>query len=362
MRYKFFISILFLLATVPIFAQPGSPGGQPDKKLIRIVDTMTQQEKTSRNPVILRSELDSLIKQYNASQVKEPVQEPVKDTVDKTSPEIFAGLGIIVLLLVWLLYQVYSHRKKFNRTVAVFSRQLRYKEIYSDPKIPSFGRTGSGSPTTKEITDMAKEKMAKGKLPSAMLENKISTMNDELQKLKKENESLNRVLKEYNGIQHEYDSLKTGFSKAFKIKNYPGYEKTKGETILLQGVLNTESSVANYAYEKFLKPILAIADANKNSPAKISEEDRVKVLDLLISLSLLYIEYLYLRVNDLSIGGKMVERINGFQKGNGLDPALLKELNMEHGSRALVLRMILDKSELHQLSYPVFDETNLNAQ
>ena len=156
--------------------------------------------------------------------------------------------------------------------------------------------------------------MTKSKIPPPTPENKISALNDELQKLKKENESLNRVLKEYNGIQHEYDSLKTGFSKAYKIKNYPGYEKTKGDTSVLQGVLETESSVANYAYEKFLKPILAITDANKNSPAKINEEDRVKVLDLLISLSLLYIEYLYLRVNDLSIGGKMVERIQAFKK------------------------------------------------
>ena len=35
---------------------------------------------------------------------------------------------------------------------------------------------------------------------------------------------------------------------------------------------------------------------------------------------------------------------------------------MEHGSRALVLRMVLDKTQLHQLSYPVFDETDLNNQ
>jgi len=126
--------------------------------------------------------------------------------------------------------------------------------------------------------------------------------------------------------------------------------------------METENSVANYAYEKFLKPILEITDANKNNPAKVNDEDREKLLELLVSLSLLYIEYLYLRVNDLAIGGKMVERIQGLSKGNGLDPSLLKKLNTEYGSRALVLRMILDKTQLHKLSYPVFDETDLNNQ
>jgi hypothetical protein len=38
----------------------------------------------------------------------------------------------------------------------------------------------------------------------------------------------------------------------------------------------------------------------------------------------------------------------------------MKQLNMEHGSRALVLRMVLDAMKIQRLSYPVFDETNLN--
>jgi hypothetical protein len=209
---------------------------------------------------------------------------------------------------------------------------------------------------------VSKDKNGKGKIAPQSLENKIYELNAELHKLSKENEGLNRVIKEYNGIQHEYDSLKHGILKAYKVKNYPGYDKTKEDHQVMQGVLETENSVANYAYEKFLKPILSIADSNKNSPARISEQDRQKVLDLLVSLSFLYIEYLYLRVNDLSIGGKMVERIQGFAKGNGLDTALLKKLNTESGNRALVLRMVLNKAELNKLSYPVFDETNLNNQ
>ena len=64
----------------------------------------------------------------------------------------------------------------------------------------------------------------------------------------------------------------------------------------------------------------------------------------------------------MSIGGKMVERIQGLSNGNGLDAALLKKLNTEFGSRALVIKIALEKTGLHQLSYPVFDETNLNNQ
>jgi hypothetical protein len=67
-----------------------------------------------------------------------------------------------------------------------------------------------------------------------------------------------------------------------------------------------------------------------------------------------------LRVSELSIGGKMVERIRGLAGGNGPDPSLLKKLNKENGSRALVMRLALDKAMLGKLSYPVFDETNLN--
>jgi hypothetical protein len=84
------------------------------------------------------------------------------------------------------------------------------------------------------------------------------------------------------------------------------------------------------------------------------------MMDLLVSLSFLYIEYLYLRVNDLSVGGNIVQRINGFSKGTAPDPALLKKLNKESGSRALVMNIALQRSALNNLSYPVFDETNMS--
>ncbi len=338
MRNKIYISFFLLFFSGSLFAQ------QPDAKHIRIVDTLRVQEKANRNTVILKTELDSLIKEFNASQPQQVVKNPEKKTVDNTNQYIMAGLFAIIALLGFVIYMLYRQQQKTNLAIAGLNEKAKQPE----------SNNGNG------IHVVAKER--KGKNSPQSLESKISDLNAELNKLSKENEGLNRVIKEYNGIQHEYDSLKHGILKAYKVKNYPGYDKTKDETMAMQGVLQTENSVAAYAYEKFLKPILAITDANKNSPAKLSVADQEKLLDLLVSLSLLYIEYLYLRVNDLSIGGKMVERIQGLGKGNGLDAALLKKLNTEFGSRALVIKMALNKAELHQLSYPVFDETNLNNQ
>jgi hypothetical protein len=342
MRNKILITLMICLAAAISFGQ------QPGWKSIRIADTLTPHEKISRNAVILRSELDSLVKLVNtANQL--PVKPAEINEVNRLDyqPYIIGGLLGIILLLAWLQYSFFRHQKKLNRSMAGLKRHLQHGELLP---VPAVG---------KEISN---GKVFKSKTAVQSLENKIGELNAELHKLAKENEGLNRVLKEYNGIQHEYDSLKHGITKAYKVKNYPGYDKDKADTSLMQGVLATESSVAAYAYEKFLKPILLITDTNKNNPAKISDADRQKLVDLLISLSLLYVEYLYLRINDLSIGGKMVERIQGFSNGNGLNPSLLRKLNTEHGSRALALRVALDKSGIHRLSYPVFDETDLNNQ
>ena len=338
MRNKIYITFLLLFFSGALFAQ------QPGAKHIRIVDTLTVQEKTNRSSVILRTELDSMIKQFNASQPQQVAKDPEKEIIDNTNQYVMAGLFAIIVLLGLVIYMFYRHQQKISLAIAGLNGKAR----------PSESNSSNG------LHVVAKEK--KGKNTPQTLESKISDLNAELNKLSKENEGLNRVIKEYNGIQHEYDSLKHGILKAYKVKNYPGYDKTKDETMAMQGVLQTENSVASYAYEKFLKPILAITDANKNSPAKLSSADQEKLLDMLVSLSLLYIEYLYLRVNDLSIGGKMVERIQGLGKGNSVDVALLKKLNTEFGSRALVIKMVLNNAELHQLSYPVFDETNLNNQ
>lgn len=308
-------------------------GQQPEKKMLRIVDTLTAEEKVKRNPVLLQSEIDSLVSLFNAQKLS--VQQPEKIVQEKISPVVTGGIVLITILLLGVIYMLYHHQQRLNRMIKG-----------GDKKPPSASELKNG----------------KAKISALALENKINDLNAELLKLTKENEGLSRVVSEYNGIQHEYDSVKQGMLRAYKIRNYPGYDKQKEESKIMTGVLETENSVAAYAYDKFVKPIFAIADKNKNNPAKISEEDNLKMLDLLVSLSLLYIEYLYLRINELSVGGKMVERIRGFSKGNGIDPLLLRQLNTESGNRALVLRMILNKISLNKLTYPVFEETNLNYQ
>ncbi|NOT51827.1 MAG: hypothetical protein HOP10_11190 [Chitinophagaceae bacterium] len=326
-----------LILLMAIIFSAGLDAQQPGVKHIRIADTLTVQEKSNRNPIILRAELDSLIKVYSASQEPQVMKEPSVVTKDDNSQYMLIGLIVLTGLIGLVVFMIWNHQQKINKTIEGLNKETQ----------PS--RAG-------------KERVTKGKLSPQLLETKIGDLNAELHKLSKENEGLSRVIKEYNGIQHEYDSLKHGMQKAYKVKNYPGYDKSKDEALAIQGVLETENMVASYAYEKFLKPILGITDANKNSPARLSANDRERLMDLLVSLSLLYIEYLYLRINDLSIGGKMVERIKGFSNGNGVDTVLLKKLNTEFGSRALVIKMALEKTGVTKLSYPVFDETNLNNQ
>ncbi len=338
MRYTIYLFLLLLLFSMGTSAQPGEQAGH---KQLRIVDTLSAAEKNNRNPILLRSEIDSLVSQYNASLATPKKDEPVT-TTSNNNGYMLGGLIAIIALLGVVISILYRHQRKINRTIA---------GLQSKQKDAGLTVVNGSQPATKD---------RKGKVTVQSLETKISNLDAELHKLSKENEGLSRVIKEYNGIQHEYESLKHGIQKAYKVKNYPGYDKTKDETVAMQGVLDTENAVAAYAYEKFLKPILTITDANKNSPARINATDQEKLIDLLVSLSLLYIEYLYLRVNDLSIGGKMVERIQGLSKGNGLDASLLKKLNTEFGSRALVIKMALSKTGVRGLSYPVFDETNLN--
>jgi hypothetical protein len=341
MRNKLFITLLIGLVSTVAFTQ------QPDMKAIRIADSLTPQEKISRNVILLRSELDSLVKLYTtANQIPVNTREHDPAIVKTDRLYVFGAALLIVLILASMQFSAYRHQRKLGRSMATLHRKMGF----------------DNAKTEKETGTPNKEKQGKQKPNLQVLETRINDLNAELHKLTKENEGLSRVVKEYNGIQHEYDSLMHGMSRAYKIKNYPGYDKGKGETSVIHSVLATENAVAAYAYEKFLKPVLALTDAHKNNPAKISEPDRLKLVELLISLSLLYVEYLYLRINDLAIGGKMVQRIHAFSNGNGLNPSLLKKLNTEHGSRALALRIALDKSGIHNLTYPVFDETDLNNQ
>lgn len=339
MNFKLIISILFCLVSCSLMGQ------EPEKKSIRIVDTLTLQEKDNRNTVILKSELDSLISLYNASQPKTIPQEPV-EKAENQLPVYLLIIAIAALLAIaFLLYILFRNQKKFQRTVSILNKQIQHLELaaYSSGNIAD----ANGN-----------NKIKKSSIPS--LEKKIQSLTTQLEKATKDNEELETLVSESTNIRHDFESVKQQMMEVYKIRNYPGFDKGKSETEIVKSLLDTERSVALYAYEHFLKPVMAIADANKNNPAKINPEEREKLLNLLISLSLLYSEYLYLRINDLSVGGKIVERIGSLKNGNNIDPASLKELSTEHGSRALVLRMVLDKTSIQNLSYPVFDETNLN--
>jgi len=313
-------------------------------KGIRIADTLTAQEKVSRNTVLLKSELDSLIRLYQVSDTKTVAQEPVIRT-ENNVPEylLWAVLGLLTGIVI-LIFLLYRQQQKFNESIFLLNRQVQNLEL-----------------ATYSINnnDMSIIK-SKGKPSVPVLEKKVQSLTTQLEKSLKDKEELQRLLEEYTNSKLDFESVKQQMMEVYKIRNYPGFSKEKSETDIVKSLLDTERSVAIYAYEHFLKPVLDIADAHKNNPAKINPEEREEMLNLLISLSLLYSEYLYLRITDLSVGGKIVERLGSLKNGNHIDTGLLKELNIEHGSRALVLRMVLDKMDIQNLSYPVFDETNLN--
>lgn len=323
MKYKILLSVLLFFLLVN-----GNAQQQPDRRNIRVVDTLTTQERNNRNPVILKAELDSMIQSYNASQPQTQLQ-PVKEIVNKI-PLYVIGIGLGALLIIaFLLYQLLNNQKKFSKIITGMKRQIQNLEMYA------------ASDSTVNIPDRStKSKTA--------LEKKITELTAELDKQIKQNQS----------DLEEYQLIKETIADVYKVRNYPGFDKEKDEGQIITGLLSTEKSVAIHAFEKFLKPIIQLTDANKNNPAKISKEDSDKLLELLVSLSLYYIEYLYLRVNELSVGGNIVQRIGG--NGNGIDPTLLKKLNTEHGSRALTMRMALNKAGIDKLSYPVFDDTDLN--
>jgi Sec-independent protein translocase protein TatA len=324
MKNKILFLILFFFVSAILFSQQ-----QPDKRKLRIVDTLTTQEKNNRNPVILKAELDSMIQLYMAGLPPVRPQDPVKEIVTEI-PVWVTIAGIFALAVVaLLLYVLFRYHKRLNKTVSDLKRLIQNFEFYS---------ASVSSPDAAE----------KGAKKKTSLEKKLNELSGELEKQKAD----------YETVMHEYGLIKQSIAEVYKVRNYPLFDKTKSEEQIIQDLLKTEKIVAHHAFEKFLKPVLAIADANKNNPAKISPEDSEKMLELLVSLSLYYIEYLYLRVSDLSVGGNIVQRIGS--NGKGIDPALLKKLNTEHGSRALALRMALNKSGIDKLSYPVFDETDLN--
>ncbi len=304
--------VVFLLAgTLCLQAQ------NPGKHQLRIVDTLTPLERNTRNPVLLQSEVDSIIHAYLAQQ---PPAEPVVMPQPIVKKEIPAGVWIVagatLALVVTVLLVVF---RKQNKT----SRQLR--DLVAEVRSQANGKTAGRENTAGGIA-------AAGSKANVNVQARLDA----------------------------FEALKQEMMATYKIRNYPGYDRTRSEEELLVDLVKTERSFAEYAYNHFLKPVFVITDANKNHPARMRKEEALEAANLLLSLALFYSEYLFLRSGELAIGGKMVARMQGVRANVPLDEELLKKLNREHGSRALVMRMILDKLGVSELSYPVFDETNLN--
>ena len=321
----------FLL--IAFLAGPLAAQKPPELKQVRIADSLTDKELADRNPVLLRKELDSLIKAHQqvipVDVKKEEASEPAAIPVNL----LLAGAAVIILLLLVQLLLSYRQNK--------WLRKLISSGVNNKSSVPE-----SGAAKTGKKANAAEEKG----------EN-LQTM---ISRLTKENEGLQAIITEHNGISREYDQLSKLLQQSYKIKQYPGNDGSLQSAAALQAVMATEKAIAEQAYEKFLKPLLQLADANKNQPAKMTAGDKEKLMNLLLSLSLLYIEYLYLRVSELAVGGTIVERLKALSNGQQLNEERLRKLNRESGSRALVLRLGLDHAGIQQLSYPVFEETNLN--
>ena len=109
---------------------------------------------------------------------------------------------------------------------------------------------------------------SKGKPSVPVLEKKVQSLTTQLEKTLKDKEELQRLLEEYTDSKLDFESVKQQMMEVYKIRNYPGFNKEKSETDIVKSLLDTERSVALYAYEHFLKPVLSIADANKNNPGQ----------------------------------------------------------------------------------------------
>lgn len=332
--------ILILLAGVLQLTSTAQAPTADSVTKIRIVDSLSQQDKSARNVVLLKSELDSIIAVYL------PVQTTVPDEKAETGigfSDVLTWLSISALVaIVVLLYLLWAQQKKSTRSLIRLYKQVQHL----DSQVSAQSSLATASQQNKKKAGPAPKDLSAAK--------------EELERLQEEIQRLETMILEYQQVKQDYEGLKQQMLETYKVRHYPGYSKDRSETEILQSLVRTEKSVAQYAFDHFLKPVIQITDANKNHPAKMSEEDQQQVVDCLVSMGLLYSEYLYLRISELSVGGKMVERIGSLRKGNAVDSQSLKELNTDHGSRALALRMALNKMGVGRLSYPVFEETNLN--
>jgi hypothetical protein len=345
---KLLTCLLLLLAGYSLHAQT-------DSTRIRLVDSLTAEQKASHNRVLLRSELDSLLKKFGR-QNETPPQEASTNTVTPTHDDdtamwtLVAALNAVLLLI---LYGIYRSNKNAQHITRLLERQHHQVD-----KLVQQAPSGSLKEPAKADTGKAgaqKQKMA-------TLEAKILEQTKAIEQLTAENNQLLEDVKEMDGFKTMYQELVEGITKTFKVKNYPAHGELKSEHERLLLWLETEKAFTINVYEKYVKPIHAILEANKRDPAHTPDDEKNRLTELLVSVSLLYMEYLYLRVAELSIGGKIVDRINLIKKAAAINAAHLKQLDVEHGSKALVLHLALQEKNIGPLSYPVLDETNLNRK
>lgn len=336
----------------------GSTGlhAQTDSSRIRIADTLTAEQKKSHNRVLLRTELDSLVK-AGTIPVQPQQQQSPPETVTETSREVWlwpvlTGMGLVLLLLVWSMYRIHRHANRIAR--ALEQQQLHFDKLTGQQ---SGIAAGSKEPARQEPVKVSTQKQK-----PAALESRIQEQARTIEKLTARNEQLAEEVKNMAGFRTMYQEVVEGITRTFKVKNYPHNGDKKTEHALLMEWLETERAFTTNVYGKYVKPVHAILEANKKDPAHTPADERNRLAELLVSISLLYMEYLYLRVAELSIGGKIVDRINLIRKAAAINTTSLKQLDVEHGSKALVMHLALRDKNIGPLSYPVLDETNLNRK
>lgn len=317
------------------------------KRGISVVDTLNAEQRQSHNRAILKSELDSIIN-LNAKPLPVDTNSKVQADSRDTIMIVLLSLASLIILLLVIL----GIRDR-NKNLSVIAALAKHQKLLEE-QMKLFN-------TNKAETKKEAEKSGP-KLKVSELEAKIQTLTKEVGRLSQENAQLADIKEEQELLQEIHEELKQHIQKTFKIRHYPRNGEELKDDELLFDSLETERLFSSNVFEKYLKPVNAILDANKKDPANTPETERTKLIELLVSLALLYIEYLYLRVSELSIGGKISERINTIKRAGSINESLLKPLDVEHGSKALVLYLALKEKNIGHLSYPVFDETNLNRK
>jgi Sec-independent protein translocase protein TatA len=211
MKNKILFFVLFSFVWVVAHSQQ-----QPDKRKLRIVDTLTTQERNNRNPVILKAELDSMIQLYMASLPHVKQQEPVKEIITEI-PVWVTVTGIVVLVVVAaLLYLLFHYHKRLTKTISDLKRLIQNFELLS---------SSASSPDTAEKSSKRKTTMEK----------RLNELSEELAKQKTD----------YETVMHEYGLIKQSIAEVYKVRNYPLFDKTKSEEQIIQDLLQNREGCSS---------------------------------------------------------------------------------------------------------------------